>query len=712
MTRKGDEASVRAFRRPRTLIAALVLALLSTEAGGQVPLLIDRATGDSALRRLKRDIGDALIAGIMVQRQAWQAVELREHGAITRQPDREPERQRLAMMHCHTDERFSPSTYALGRRTELVMRPDGRSETRPVEDQPYPVPTMVRSRVPLVALCPNWVPTQRAGTKPGHELRGTDLDPARIAPFSDSLVAALRRAADAYPDEPFFVGQLTRVLVDNGRPDEAREQVVRCRASPQWCGLLGAYAAYAAGRVATTDTLFRGILATMSPDARCDMLFVHPLLSPSDSAAYGALPCTVRDVINLSMFWLATPFFSDRSNLRMTVHMARRVRNALVGQIGVDVHHDLRTAVGGDAVVAMRTRYGWPTHMAWPGPGPGHEVDHIGYQGARNAPPFSAPEYARQVVMLLPPLAVAGQSIASGEWVDWLLTISGRGSMGDVAPPWPREFMSHPAGAVFTSRIGQAVLLRRDTTARFIAAGVAAISWPLASLVRDSSRVLQQGSVRTMLAFSSGPDDMRVLDSVMTAYGGAFQVAGESTRPGLFAVETRVGRGGVDGTRARYGTPELPTTRAIRPGECALSQPALIASRDARTATDGDVRLLPSVTLTNRDVGVMWESYGVQLADTVTVTMEVRAEGRPSALGRVAGGAAPGRAQPQSILISWTEPSGGASARPISQATPTVERRLKLDLRPLKRGTYLLQIEITLPSGCQAVSEPRRFDVR
>jgi hypothetical protein len=440
------------------------------------------------------------------------------------------------------------------------------------------------------------------------------------------------------------------------------------------------------------------------------MLLVQPLLSSSDSAAYGALPCEERDDINQAMWWLATPFFGDRANVRLAEHLARRVRNALVGQVGVDVHHDLRPAVGSDAVVAMRTRYGWPTHMAWPGPG--HEVDHIGYQGARNAPPFAAPEYSMDVMALLPSLDVAGSSIAAGEWDDWLLAASGRARMNTGAPAWPREFMSQPAGAVLPGRIGQALLLRRDTTARFIEAGFATVSEPFASLVRDSSRVWQQGMARTMVAFSSGPDDMRVLDSAVTPYGAAFQVAGESAHPGLFALETRLRRGGVDGTRTRYGMPELLTTRAIRPGSCSLSQPALIPSRDARSANDGDVRLLPSVTLANRDVGVMWESYGVQQADTVTVSMEVRAESRPSMLGRIRGAAARGRAQPQSILMSWTEPNGVAASRPVLQETPTLDRRLTLDLRQLKRGTYLLQIEITSPGGCQAQSEPRRFDVR
>ena len=700
----------------RGVVRALFLAggLLGSDVRtveGQVPFQLERSTADSAMRRVKREIRDALIDGVSAQRQAWQAVEQREHREISRQPDGEPDMQRLAMTRCHTDGRFSPSTYAPGRRVETVMAPDGRTEVRPVPDIPYPLPTMLRSRVPLVALCPNWIPTLRAGTKPTHEYRGVDLDPARLMPFTDSVVASLERATRAYPDEPFFLGQLVRVLVDNGRAMEAQQRPIGCGADLLWCELLRGYAMHAAGHPAAADTIYRRVLRVLPADARCDLLLIQPLLVPQDSAAYGVLPCEARDGINRKLWWLASPFWGDRMNARLVEHISRRVRNALVGQLSVDVHHDLRTEVGGDAVVAMRIRYGWPTHMFWPGAE--HEVEHFGYQRARNAPPFAAPEYARNALTLVPGLHEGRGSLVAGELAD--VVGSKEGAPGETAAyssAFPREFMLNPAGQVLATDIGQMLLLRRDSATLVMAAGFARVSERAEKARRDSIRPLAQSDAFTVLAFSSGLDDIAVLDSVRTTYGQRVQLTGQIRRPGVLAVEHRVRRAGLDGARARYGVPELLTTGELPAGRCALSQPALIEARDARPGVTRSAALLPSLSLSDRAVGVLWESYGVRPFDTVTVSVEVRAERTSSVLGVFGRPFGRGNSGPQSIAIQWTEPNGPAITRRVALETPTLERRLTVNLEQLRRGWYVLQLQIETAAGCQAVSAPRRFEVR
>lgn len=392
-------------------LCVLVLALMhiSTPSAAQVPLPIDRPTNDSVLRALKQRVRDELADAITAQREAWKQEELREHGELPRQPDREPGMQRLAMMHCHTDGRFHPSRWASKRTVTPAMTASG-FETLPVEDKPYPVPTLLRSRVRLVALCPNWLPEARFGAKASHEHRGVDLDVARLAPYPDSVVALLEGATRTAPGDPFFVGQLIRVLVENGRAEDAMGRAGGCSADVGWCELLRGFALHAAGRWVAADSVYRAVVTALPIDARCDLLLLQPLLPSVDSTRYGDLPCAARDTIDSRMWWLATPFFSDRGNMRLVEHLTRRIRNALVGQLSADPYYDLRAEVGGDAVVAMRTRYGWPTHLFRAGAE--HETEHFGYQQAHNAPPFSAAEYARPALALFQPLQVVMEPLS------------------------------------------------------------------------------------------------------------------------------------------------------------------------------------------------------------------------------------------------------------------------------------------------------------
>ncbi|WP_373067910.1 hypothetical protein [Gemmatimonas sp.] len=103
-----------------------------------------------------------------------------------------------------------------------------------------------------------------------------------------------------------------------------------------WCAVLDVYVQSVAGQWEVADSAYRSVMSRLDPDTRCFMRSAVHLLPLSDATAYRQLPCAVRDSMDATLWWLATPFFADGINLRALEHFARVVRNSLVSDLSLD----------------------------------------------------------------------------------------------------------------------------------------------------------------------------------------------------------------------------------------------------------------------------------------------------------------------------------------------------------------------------------------
>jgi hypothetical protein len=681
---------------PRLLLLALVpLRLVSAQslATSLAPSPTSSATPSAT--RVVLDV--QLRAELTAQRIVWQAEELRVHG-LTRHPQQtEPEMQRLAMLHCHTDRFYAPSA-------SLLAVPRG-VQSMQRQAPAYPLPTLIASTAYKTAICPSWsvLPIDDSPLSGPSHLEAS-ATPALVQPFSDELVTALDTASLAHPDEPWFTRQLVRVLVDNGAAARAVAATDRCGANGvAWCALLQTYALYRAGDAPRASRVYHRALAMLDAPTRCHYRSVELLLPPADAEVYSGLACAARDTVDATIWWLSTPLFADGANLRELEHVSRLLRDELASDMPFDAHYDLHLATGGDAVREMRVRYGWPQHLFWPGDE--EDRSHWRYQESNNAPPFSAAEYSRlNIPALVSWRAILKPGTLSDADYLWapsaLPTRSPTRSYVMMAAEkawWPREFFLHPRGAMVRIAETQHVALRRDSGALVVvgAALPAGIS-----------------AAEAWLMHSPAPSAVSRLDRQPNRRGERLVVQGMAREPGVLSVEL-LGNGpnaGSARTRFQLGPDAF---RTLPVTGCAVSEPMLLDAALGLTNGFADVEagLLPSTRLSRPSrLGVAWESYGFRERDSVTISVRIAGSATQTRLEKTGRLLRVGDDPRVGLTMRWTEPNPAHAVTAVDATTPTLLRELALDISALRAGAYQLQITMER-AGCAAATSQRAFSV-
>lgn len=679
---------------------------VSTGAQAQVSSLLGEFHGDAAWSLARTLRKGEIEKHIRLQRQAWYDDETREHGVLPLWSSREPELQRNAMAHCHTDGKWNPTKFQRPQTGAPRTTAQGGIVYDTLEGSTgYPIPTIIRSVVPGVAVCPNWIPRFRGG-KATHEYTNTVRSPAQLLPFPSSLIASLDSASIRWPEDGWFIGQLTRMRVENGQVTEALNRLVACGASEAWCELLRIYALDSEGKAASADSLLRRVDPYLPVEARCVLFSVAELLSPLDSTAYARKPCAERIALDARAWWIATPLFSEGGNTRRVAHVVRVVRILLATSLDFDAHSSLLTRYGADATLRMRLRYGWPDHHMWPGAE--HTRQHTRYAGIQNDPPFWAAEYRIDAHAFVPSLTLLESPLGL--------------RVGDesISPPdsvpaelwWPREFYRHPNGRITSSALGQVALFRRDSTALLIVSGVAGPEAGSDARSDSLARALVGRTVQMALTYSPEPAEARVLERRDVRFWDPGTLRGEISAPGLVGFEYIAGTQGVAGGRAHFGLSAVPTLRALPRGGCAVSDVLVLGDSAMHKATESFPDVLGGVReISARTLALGWETYGIPQRDSVTTEVEIVDRRTPSVLERTKS-VLSGSASARMLRIAWTEPSTQAITRSIPAEVLTLERRVGLNLSQLSRGEYVLRVRVTRADGCQAISSPREISLR
>jgi hypothetical protein len=574
-------------------------------------------------------------------------------------------------------------------------------------------PNIIRSKESTRSFCPVWYPVD--DSMPSDEANGVDASLTTeegrktMRRARANLIARFAAAVAEKPSDPFLIGQLVRLAVDQKESAMALGAARSCGASRPWCLLLEGYVHQADGRDAAADSVFTRAIAAMKPAERCEWSSIAPVLDQRARSAYERIPCAARDSINATYWWLADPMYMEPGNARRAAHFARLVLVRLHAALTMDERWDWRQKYGGDALAAMIVRYGWPSHMYWAGFREDH--GHFEWLGFADSAINVAPEYALPRFHTSPPWrAVLDPATLSTD--DWSLFAprQGYGSVVWESDVWPTDHWSRPLGPV-VNLAEQTVMLRRDNDAllaigldvpqKFFTPG-APMPYDAAVVVARDPNERWMPSRESILLDGRGTT---VLTSPLSARAQivSAELAPADGAPGL-AVRSR---------RAIHPPPPLSVMQA---GEVGISDPLFFRPGDdaapPSNAQDAIAKMLGSLSFTEKRIGVFWETYGVAPSDTVELTLRLVSTDKPGLFRRLGTKLGVVETIGGEMAMSWREPRiGMVEGLTWAGDVPIQARGVVLDISRLKAGRYAVEISAVKRGSIRATTR-REINVR
>lgn len=488
-------------------------------------------------------------------------------------------------------------------------------------------------------------------------------EPAQITSERKRLITLLDGTAAEFPADDWTSGQRVRYLIEANEAGKAIAAALACRGEPWWCGALAGLAYHEARQYASADSAFRSALGQMTERMRCDWSDAGILLDDYTGRAYRRTTCGTpsRALFEERLWFLskplyATPGMDTRSEYLSRVTMTHILRDAPnVHQYGFDL--DERE---------LTLRYGWP--RSWSRQNASRAEGGISVIGHERTPAYQ----------FLPPALVANNPAISdsADWENGMPPIHARYSAAHALRVHPLPHQS----ALFRRGDSALVVVSWDASARPVGVG----------LKREMAVVLARGD-------SLKPVITRLTDAplrgVMTAKGPWGQL--------IFSAELTAA-GYDSASRARYG---LRPPYAIG-ARVTLSEMLFFAPYDGlpNTLEEAVPHAVPTMRVrTDRKLGVYFETYGTKLeGEMLNVTVTIgREEGEPGFMRRrLQQLGLSGRSEPVSVTHEALSRSG-------STTTP---RAVYLDISTLKKGSYIVQIEVNV-AGQYSVRSERTIDV-
>jgi len=463
----------------------------------------------------------------------------------------------------------------------------------------------------------------------------------------DTLTQKLDSLGSIVPANRWIAGQRVRYLVESQRYDDALAAAQACIADGWWCPALVAFAQHMRGNYVAADSGFRSAQAQMSDNERCRWRDFSLLVDDDTRQEYRRLPCGAeREAFEDRVWWFSRTLYGLRGNDSRSEWNARLLMTSLYRdgpgayQFGFD--EDERE---------LLLRFGWPRYWAR---GPG---DPRG-GGFSIITDEASPAYR-----YLP----AGNVLAnpalsdSSQWRLHRPPVIGR-----YAPPYARTLVA--------LEHQQAMFRRGDSALLVMSYDVSGVNGLAGVTHRRAAMVATPGDQprprMTTRASASVRDTMSV-----TGRWGAMLFSGEVWAPDSSVV-----------ARARYGVhPPYAVDTRVTVSDLLFFAPTGAPPTSVEEALG---KALPTErVLARAPLGVYWETYGTnpdgeQIKLTVTVVQEVTETGflrRKNEQLRLSR-----QATPVSISVNDLTLRGRT----------TSPRAVTLDISTLKKGAYIVQLEI------------------
>ena len=478
-----------------------------------------------------------------------------------------------------------------------------------------------------------------------------------------ALVRTLDSLAHVVPVNQWIAGQRVRYLAESERYDDALKAARECEADGWWCSALVAFSQHMRGNYWAADSGFRDVQAQMGERERCSWRDISMLIDDDTRQAYRRMPCGAeRQAYEDRIWWYSRTLYGMRGNDSRSEWNAR--------QLMVRLYQDAPSAYqfGFDEDEReLLLRFGW---ARWWAKGPGDPREG----GFSIISDEASPAYR----YLPAGYVLSNPAISdSSQWRLHQPPVIGR-----YAPPYARKLVA--------LEHQQAMFRRGDSALLVMAYDVSTVPGLGTAAHRRAAMVVAQGD-------QPAP---RMTSRDNAPAGGTMTVTG-SWGPLLFSGEIWAADSSVV-ARARYGVhPPYAVGTRVTVSDLLFYKP----SGAPPTSVEEALPLaLPTERVhANAPLGVYWESYGTDPSGemmklTVTVVREVEETSflrRKDKALRLVREATP-------VSISTQDMS--ARGRTISP------RAVQLDISTLKKGAYIVQLEIEV-DGQYALRADHRIEI-
>jgi hypothetical protein len=508
------------------------------------------------------------------------------------------------------------------------------------------------------------------------------LEPASIRRRKDALISLLDTAAIHAPDDRWAVEQRVRYLAEAGRFDSAYAAAKECKVGGWWCDVLQGFSLHLLGRYTAADSVYSHALSQMLPRERCDWRNIDMLIDDDTRQQYQRLPCgdPRREAFENRIWFFARTLYSLDGNDSRTEHYARKTMEMMLRDApGVTVTDSQEDDL------ELMLRFGWP--RAW-----GVEITSSQRQSGfsrglpRRYPGGGRAQVTRDVTSYEPvpayryiPPGFVLNDPAQSDSSNWRLQL----------PPVIARY-APPYAVSLTPLEHQKAMFKRGDTALVVLAYDARVTKQLdggkltaALVVTPSDKPTDYGKV-----VHNAPDT-GVL--IAKAPWGPLLMSAEVYSPEKKAV-----------ARARYGvSPPFAVGTRVTLSDLLFYKPYGTFPTSVEEAAPHAV---PTERLhANDKLGVYWESYGTdpngeKMKLSLTVVRELE---EPGFFKRKA----------EALNLTHEATPVVVSAEDLSaRGANTTPRALELDISTLKKGSYIVQLEVEV-AGQYTVRAEHRIEI-
>jgi hypothetical protein len=488
----------------------------------------------------------------------------------------------------------------------------------------------------------------------------------------DRLINVLDSLGRAHPSDNWIAGQRVRYLNESGRHGAALAAAEECQAWGWWCDALEGFALHALRRYPDAEAAYARVLAAMGTRERCHWKDLTPYLDDDTRREYLRSQCGLpaREAFEERTWWLARTRYAMAGNDSRTEHWARLTYVDLLK----DAPTIFRSAFD-DAELETLVRFGWP--IAW---ARGPDVRTMPGEGGDRVNVIS--QEATPAHRLVPPYGVLANP-AMSDSTQWAVQL----------PPVVARYHPPYAKKLLMLEHQQALFRRGDTALVVLAYDVSKVA-AVRGAPLEAALVLTTGAPGKPMV----PRQTILKDAppkgVLTARApwGPLLMSAEIAADSASTL-----------VRARYGIqpPFAVGTRVV------ISD-LLFYTPYGEFPTSVE-EVLPHALSTQKvraseKLGVYWESYNTNPAgEPMTVSLVVVPETEEST-GLLRRGARALRLAKDATPVSVSVEDMSA------RGSRTSPRAVQLDISTLKRGEYLVQLEITV-AGQYTIRADRRIVV-
>ncbi|MBI3568797.1 MAG: hypothetical protein HY084_11430 [Gemmatimonadetes bacterium] len=493
-------------------------------------------------------------------------------------------------------------------------------------------------------------------------------EPKEIVDARAKLITTLATLAHELPDDRWIVAQRVRYLTESDRYQEALAAAKECGTGGWWCDIMIGFSYHMLGDDVRSDSAYAVALGRMMPRDRCQWRDFSMLLDDDARQQYNRFPCgdPRRTAFEDRVFALARTLYGRPGNDTRTEWYARMTMTLML-QDAASPHQNGFD----DDERELLLRFGWA--RAWARgssrpSGPGDQRYSFDIISSEPVPAYR----------MIPAGFVLNDPSLSDS-TNWRLHLPP--VMGRYAPPYAKSLviLEH-----------QKAVFKRGDSALVVLSYDAGSAKELQGAKLEAALVVTPNSAaRDYIARIHDAPQRGVL--TVKAPWGPLLMSAEVTAPAKNAV-----------ARARYGAnPPFAVGTRVTLSDLLFFKPY---GTIPQTAEEAAPHAHPTERLKATDkLGVYWEAYGTDpqgepMTISLTVVKEVEEAGffrrQAKALRLVR------EATPVSVTVQ------DMSAR----GSTTSARALELDISTLTKGSYIVQLEVTV-AGQYVVRADHRIEI-